>query len=252
MPDQNQTQEVRDLWDLMAAQYVLGTLSPSARRRFERRLQEDAWLREATYGWERRLTPLTDAIEPQTVSPEVWHRIERRLGLAAGAEVIDFPSAQPKPTALLKRPLFWWSATSTAAAVVLLSLLLPFKALLWQQESGQPLQAERVRDIAVLTSKANGATWIVRRQANTLLLSALNVQATPSRHDLELWSIHEHDRPRSLGILHVKDGQVAITQLNPDLIAHDVTLAISLEPEHGSPTGLPTGPVLYAGKIARI
>jgi anti-sigma-K factor RskA len=30
------------------------------------------------------------------------------------------------------------------------------------------------------------------------------------------------------------------------------TLAISLEPQGGSPTGLPTGPVVAAGKAAQI
>ncbi len=253
MPDQTMSpDEMRDLWELLAAQYVLGTLSAATRRRFERQLQDDAWLREVTYGWERRLNPLTDTLQPQTVSPEVWQSIERRLGLAGSANIIDFSSATPKHTALLRRPLFWWSAASTAAAVVLLCLLLPFKALYLSHEQNQPLLAEQVHDVAVLTSKTDGASWIVRRQADTLMLSALNVQATPSRHDLELWSIHEHDHPRSLGVLHVVDGRVVVTHLNPDLIAHDVTLAISLEPAHGSPTGLPTGPVLYMGKIARI
>ena len=30
----------------------------------------------------------------------------------------------------------------------------------------------------------------------------------------------------------------------------DDTLAVSLEPEGGSPTGAPTGPVLFKGKLA--
>ncbi|MGH8599663.1 MAG: anti-sigma factor domain-containing protein, partial [Burkholderiales bacterium] len=31
-------------------------------------------------------------------------------------------------------------------------------------------------------------------------------------------------------------------------LAGEVTLAVSLEPAGGSPTGLPTGPILYHGK----
>jgi len=50
---------------------------------------------------------------------------------------------------------------------------------------------------------------------------------------------------------HVKDGQATLPQVTADLIAHDVTLAISLEPKNGSPTGQPTGAVLYTGKIVQ-
>jgi anti-sigma-K factor RskA len=31
--------------------------------------------------------------------------------------------------------------------------------------------------------------------------------------------------------------------------SHDITIAVSLEPVGGSPTGTPTGPVLYSGKM---
>ena len=35
---------------------------------------------------------------------------------------------------------------------------------------------------------------------------------------------------------------------SPQMI-EQATLAVSLEPEGGSPTGAPTGPVLFAGKL---
>jgi len=60
--------------NLIAAQYVLGTLSASARLRFQARLQQEPELRALTHAWERRLNPLTDLLLPQEVSPEVWKK----------------------------------------------------------------------------------------------------------------------------------------------------------------------------------
>jgi anti-sigma-K factor RskA len=43
--------------------------------------------------------------------------------------------------------------------------------------------------------------------------------------------------------------------LPPDLagrVASDMTLAVSLEPPGGSPTGAPTGPVIASGKLTSL
>lgn len=53
--------------------------------------------------------------------------------------------------------------------------------------------------------------------------------------------------PVSMGLLH-NDIPTRVTLRNTTL-PPDATIAISLEPEGGSPTGLPTGPVLYSGKL---
>ena len=40
----------------------------------------------------------------------------------------------------------------------------------------------------------------------------------------------------------------SLAAYKPDVIK-DATFAVSLEPEGGSPTGAPTGPVVFAGKL---
>jgi len=45
---------------LLAAQYVLGTLSPAERLEFQTQLQQQPALRTLTHAWERRLNPLAD------------------------------------------------------------------------------------------------------------------------------------------------------------------------------------------------
>ena len=60
-----------ELRELLSAQYVLGTLKPRARRRFESLLPGRADLRRSVAGWERRLPELlgpTPAIRHRTAS----------------------------------------------------------------------------------------------------------------------------------------------------------------------------------------
>ena len=69
-----------ELPERLAAEYVLGTLTGGARRRFEALLPAHPALRNAVAGWEKRLLPM--ALKAETVQPTaaVWNAIEARLG----------------------------------------------------------------------------------------------------------------------------------------------------------------------------
>jgi anti-sigma-K factor RskA len=70
--------------------------------------------------------------------------------------------------------------------------------------------------------------------------------AVQANRSLELWAVPTAGSPRSLGVLPGGSGTVALR--SKVLIGAD-TLAVTLEPLGGSPTGLPTGPIVYAGKF---
>jgi anti-sigma-K factor RskA len=246
---------------MIAAQYVLGTLSASARLRFQSRLQQEPELRALTHTWERRLNPLTELLHPQPVSAEVWQKIEASLKILQSgvtedksAAVIPTPPIISLPTRqkVAVNDSFWqpmaWISTGIAAGLALFLFVRPeFSPIV---EPSMVVQQPQVsRDIAVLSTEKNSPTWIVRQQGQSLILSVLNAQSIPSDRDLELWSIHDQSTPRSLGVIHLSHGQATISQVAADLIDKDVTLAISLEPKNGSTTGQPTGAVLYTGKI---
>jgi anti-sigma-K factor RskA len=69
-------------------------------------------------------------------------------------------------------------------------------------------------------------------------------------HDYQLWLIPAGSKPIPLGLL-TGDGVQAMNLPEKLVRAIDAqaSLAVSLEPAGGSPTGLPTGPVLTSGKI---
>src|SRR5258706_12748659 len=69
------------LRDKLAAEYVLGTMSARARRRFEIHLRGNPQLRRAVTHWETRLAPFADALPAIEPPARVWQAIKVRLGI---------------------------------------------------------------------------------------------------------------------------------------------------------------------------
>jgi anti-sigma-K factor RskA len=87
----------------------------------------------------------------------------------------------------------------------------------------------------------------------TLTVRTVRAERQPGKA-YELWLVSDRFKsPRSLGLI----GNEEFTQ-RPQLANYDAitinraTYAVSLEPEGGSPTGAPTGPVLYHGKLLQV
>lgn len=270
--------------NLIAAQYVLGVLSPAARERVKTRMMRDGDLRALVFAWERQLSPLANLLEPVDVPEHVWQAIEAKIQLAhkISALTAEIHTAQPQPSASTTastavptpttraaqteatensspRPAandsYWkkWATASSALAAGLAAFMvfrpdpvapnLPPQIITVQQPAAQ--------DVAVLSASDKTPAWIVRKQADKLVLTNLNAASVPTDRDLELWSIAGGNAPRSLGVIHLKDGQAQLPTAAAELLAKDSILAISLEPTGGSPTGAPTGAVLYTGAVVK-
>lgn len=73
--------------------------------------------------------------------------------------------------------------------------------------------------------------------------------AAASGRDLELWLIARDDAPVSLGVLPDEErGVLPVPDTLRDRFAGSA-IAISDEPEGGSPTGAPTGDILAVGQV---
>ena len=72
-----------DLRDCLASEYVLGTLSGPARRRFERDLERDAGLRALVVAWEERLGAIAAALPEQQPPADLKAKLNRQLDLDA-------------------------------------------------------------------------------------------------------------------------------------------------------------------------
>ena len=221
--------------DALAGEYVLGVLDRASRAAMAAALEHDSDLRHRVEQWQDRLQPLADTVPPMPPPGDLWARIEAALPPPAGA-VTPFP-AKPRRWANTR---FWQVSTAgmTALAAGLAALLL----------IGSPAPAPGY--IAVLTApQALEASFLVESRPHTgLVLTALTHTGPAPGRAYELWALAPGaDKPVSLGLIP-PGGSLA---LDPARIRPSVgtALLISLEPETGSPTGQPTGPVVYQGQL---
>jgi anti-sigma-K factor RskA len=221
--------------DLLAAEYALGTLDAAARAAVAARLPGDPTLRTEVEAWEWRLAPLLDDVPLVEPAPEVWPRIEAELTRRLG----------PPKLTVVERPGLWrrvetwrWAtaAASLAAAVLLVLLLLPAKP-------GPD------RFVATPAGPQGGPAWFARVAADgaAIDIQPVTVAALPADRSYELWIIPPGaTAPRSLGLI---DPNTPTRRTLTADVRGGGTLAVSLEPRGGSPTGAPTGPVLHTGTV---
>ncbi len=225
------------LVDRLAAEYALGTLRGGARRRFESLLTAHPGLRAAARAWSDRLMPMSIALEPVQPSGEVWRRVSERIG-ADGASV----NAESKPARGAWASLGFWRAFSAVASMAAVGL-----AVLLANPAAAPPPIVVVlapTDAAASVSAAIVAS--ISGDRATLVTKAIVPVAARADRSLELWAVPTSGTPRSLGVLPAGDGTVALRR---DVLAGSDTLAVTVEPPGGSPTGKPTGPIVYAGKF---
>jgi anti-sigma-K factor RskA len=84
-----------------------------------------------------------------------------------------------------------------------------------------------------------------------LAVHAQAAHALEVNQSLELWVLPAQGNPVSLGLLpRTGDARRVLTAAQRAALAGAKQLAVSLEPTGGSPTGLPTGPVLHVAELA--
>ena len=224
--------------DALAAQYVLGTLSSRARARFARLIGVDRGVTDAVNAWEARLLPFAESIAPVSPPAHVWSGILARVQggrLAAAAA----PSLWAN-LGLWRGLTLAGFATALALAIVLLSPP-PTRP---DQTMVAVLAGADARPVLIATADRAGRTLRVK------VIAPVDIAADRA---LELWALPSGGNPRSLGLITPSGiAQIALAGPADSALGQIPALAVSLEPKGGSPTGLPTGPVLYSGPIQRL
>ena len=231
----------REERDALAGEYVLGTLEAGAVRDVERSLAAgDVELREAVAAWEARLAPLTVLAPQEAPPPDLWARIEAALPAAPGTAAVAPPqtSERRRPDRRWSDPWRWLALGSSAVATGLAALLLVRPA------PEAPL-------MTVLLTNRDQPAWLVEAdRGGALRLAAVNRQPVPPDRVMQLWALPQGaTAPTSLGLIPSGAGQysASTTAIRP---SPGMLVEITLEPPGGSPTGRPTGPVLFIGRLS--
>jgi anti-sigma-K factor RskA len=103
--------------------------------------------------------------------------------------------------------------------------------------------------VAVLAAPGGEPGWVAVTgpKPGEISVSAVAPKLESGPHAFELWGI-AGGAPRALGLLPQRPGS-ALGLRASALPPPGGVLGVSLEPPGGSATGLPTGPVLYQGKV---
>ena len=239
---------MNDELDIAAAEYVLGTLPADERASFAGRLADDPELREAVRRWQARFGPLDDGAAAETPPAGVWRAIERAAGSASapsGATAV--PRGDGDNILYLRRRIARWRGAALVAGALAAGLAAFVVLDRLALDAGAPAPGGRY--VAVVDAGGREPALIAEVDTRTGLIRVRSIAAeTPAGSSLELWHVAEGSAPRSLGLLAA--GEAAQT-IEDAVAAGPIggVLAVSVEPEGGSPSGAPTGPVIYSGRL---
>lgn len=231
--------------DWLAAEYALGLLDGAELAAAREVLRRDpAFAREVAI-WTGRFIRLTDEASPADPPADGWSRV--------AASLPDWRAANDNGAQLQRRLRFWrgWSIGATALAASLGLLLLvdqrtpPIAEPPTQQATDEPM-------LATMAAEGSAARLVaVWEPASRGLTVAAAAGVVPvAGHSHELWIIPGGGDPQSLGVMPQSGRMHArLPVAQAGALGEGATLAISIEPAGGSPSGRPTGPVIAAGQL---
>lgn len=221
--------------DTSAAELALGLLDGDERAvALRRMLAEPGYAREVEH-WRMRFAQLFD-LWPEAEAPEgLIERIDEGLGGPAPVRRLRFP----------------WPAIAMLSSAVAAALLV-FVAVRPAPPVPAPVTvAGRTGPLLVAAMDAKAPVPAVYDASGGDLRVAAGPETPPARV-AQLWVIGGDGVPHALALLGGHAQVVTLSPADRARIAAGATLAISIEPLGGSPTGLPTGPVVAKGVLGAV
>ena len=225
-----------ELQDLLASNYVMGTLRGAARKRMEKLMQENHQLFLRVKQWETKMQPLH--INTPVVAPKksTWDSIATAIGGAA----------DPMLASLKKKLNFYkyFSGFAMSCALVLaVMVLVPSEQ-----------QPATINYVAVMKDDAARPTMVVTltKTGRVLALDMLEKPTVETHQNLQLWAVSKVDGSiGSLGEISVeKHIEKSLTKPQWGLISNAEYLLVSVETERG--VNLPSDRVVAKGLCVKV
>jgi len=222
----------------LAAELALGLLEGDDRAAATARAASDPLFQAEVARWRGRLAPMLDEIDPVEPPASAWSAIEAQIAPRSDNVV------------QLRRSVRVWRGFSAAATAIAASLAL---VLLFQQPQtvapAPPTQAAPM--VAALASDQGEpmlmATW--DPMSERLVVAAAKDMPAPKGHSHQIWVIPAGGKPMPVGMMPGARMHMELSDFLAEQMRRGATIAISVEPAGGSPTGLPTGPVVASGTL---
>ena len=222
----------------LAAEYALGLLTGTELNEARALARTDAAFRAEVGSWAGRLSSLLDEVQPTEPPRRLWSAIQAATGGATDNVVA------------LKRRVTLWRGVSVGMTALAASLAV----VLLQPTPQAPVQSPAAPMVAMVSDEGKTMTVVANWDPDDrqlVLAMAGDMPEDPGKAH-ELWVIPEGGTPRSLGTMADRPmSRMELADALAELLRQGATIAISVEPPGGSPTGAPTGPVIASGTLER-
>lgn len=229
----------------VAAEHALRILDRDELREAEARATSDPEYRREVARWRGRFASIHSEVEAVAPPAELWE------GIVAATQG---PAASNDNDANLRRKVMWWRAATAVMTAIAASLAivvsLPRPGVAPVPRVSSAPAAPMVAMLGDEESKKAVASW--DPSARQLVLAVTGDMPGDVDHSYELWVIPPGGNPRSLGTMpSTKQMHIRLADTLAELLQKGATIAISVEPKGGSPTGAPTGPVVASGALTQ-
>jgi anti-sigma-K factor RskA len=234
---------LREEDELLAAELAFGLLDAPERRAGEARLADDPAMADTYRRWLGYAAAMTIGTD-EAPRPSIWASIVAQL------PANDLLPTQARPAALRG----WQASTAIAAAAAVVLAVIGMQRGPVSQSAPVIVQATPMAPlVAVLTGKPDKGIVTVSYDPDSGRITSAPSGIHLAGHSAELWVIPAGQSPRSLGVIAAGvPGWTRAPARAKSALAPGATLAISIEPIGGSPTGQPTGPVILTGTISAV
>lgn len=227
--------------DWLAADYAIGLSDAAERVRAEALIGSNPAFRAAVMRWSARLAPLLDEVDEVEPPPDLWATIAAGLG--------KLPGTHGNVVSLTRR-LRLWRGIAAGSSALAASLAL-FVAI--SPRTIAPPVASHIGAAPLVATIGDKQTNLVASwdpNGRQLILVVAAAMPADPRHSHELWVIPSGGKPHSLGTMSPGPRtRMNIQQSLATLMRDGATIAVSVERPGGSPTGVPTGPVVASGVL---
>jgi anti-sigma-K factor RskA len=224
--------------DLMAMEYALGLTAAEDMAQVSALLAADRAFAARVSHWQAQFQAIDDTAMAQTPPAALWQRVNSAIAVGASPSPgrTTHRTSRAKPSLWSSLPV--WRGVAFGASMAAAILL----ALFIARPPSQPVL------IAVLMADSGKAGAVIETFADgRVRLIPLQQIDVPEGRALQVWTLRDRNEgPISVGLIdQARTVRLDLGQL--PLPGENQLFEITLEPETGSPTGKPTGPILMKG-----
>ena len=233
----------------LAREYVLGTLSGRARRRFERLLVEAPLAGRVVARWQQRFDVLAATVPPVQPREQVWQGLQQRLFTprdAAGRE----PAAGiwSRLQALFAPRVLG----GVLAGVLMATVVLKLQPQWLELESRSEALPQSY--VGLLVSEAGQPALLAssRRHGRTVTVKLLQPLAVPEGQVARLWALPREGPPFLVGLVPARgSATIALTDSAEKMFFNVGRLALAIEPVSAG-AAAPAAPFVASGHCVKL